>query len=234
MIGIFFACVQIEAESQKVLVEPKPSHEEITSCLPTLAGLPPEFRDDERSKSSQLIVVYKRQKLLGRYQDGRLVEGSCWDIALGSNPYEAKIRMDNASTPEGWYDVAYKRTADPLDVYANTVFYKALHVSYPNATDVYYAKRAGIVSEMQAEELLRSIESGQLPSQSSPMGGAILIHGWEDGLSNTLGCVGMRERDMDVLFDAVPSSGTTILILPWHRIIRQDATYKVDTIPKAG
>ncbi len=234
MIGFFLACALGEMEPEMVFALVPALHEEITSCLPTLAGLPPEFRDDERSKSSELIVVYKRQKLLGLYRDGRLVEGMCWDIALGSKPYEAKIRMDNASTPEGWYHVAYKRTADPLDAYPNTTFYKALHISYPNATDVYYAKRAGVVSDRQAEDLLRSIQIGQLPSQSSPMGGAILIHGWEDGLSDTLGCVGLRERDIDILFDAIPQSDTTILILPWHRIIRQDATYGVDTIPPVG
>jgi hypothetical protein len=205
-------------------------HEELEGCLATLAGLPPEFESDRRANEGQLIVVFKRQKSLGLYRDGSLVEGACWDIALGSWPYEAKVRRDNASTPEGWYTVSYKRTSNPLDTYPDTAFYKALHVSYPNAQDIVWAKRLGVINDVQAEELLDAIKAGRLPSQSSPMGGAILIHGWMDELPETLGCVGMREPEIDLLFPQV-EAGTPILFLPWHRIIRQDRTFGVDPVP---
>lgn len=207
---------------------------EVTDCLGDLAELPPEYQQDAAIPAT-LVVVYKRQQKIGLYKHGKLAslngQTACYSMALGSWPYEGKLRMDNQSTPEGWYNVARKRTENPYDLWPSTSFYKALHISYPAKKDVEEAYAQGVIDASVAANLLASIKKGELPNQSTPMGGQILVHGWDDSLPGTFGCVGMRNADIDLLFDAV-KEGDQILILPWKRILYQDATYGIDKPPK--
>lgn len=62
------------------------------------------------------------------------------------------------------------------------------------------------------------------------MSSDILIHAWPDAESHTLGCVGLVDAQIDVLFDAV-DEGTPVLILPWTRILYDDGDYGVAVVP---
>jgi len=59
-----------------------------------------------------------------------------YKVALGGNPKGAKDRQGDHKTPEGVYFVDAKKN--------NSQFYKALHLSYPNARDRERAKRLGV------------------------------------------------------------------------------------------
>ena len=69
-----------------------------------------------------------------------LLEGNrvlkTYKVALGGNPKGAKDRQGDHKTPEGVYFVDAKKN--------NSQFYKALHLSYPNARDRERAKRLGV------------------------------------------------------------------------------------------
>lgn len=207
---------------------------EVMGCLQSLTELPPEYRADAMS-SNRLIVVLKRQRKIALYQNGKLAnlndKPACFDISLGSWPYESKVKTDYKSTPEGWYKVARKRTEYPYDLWPSTSFYKALHVSYPERKDVESAREQIVIDDATAKSLLDQINQGKLADQNTAMGGQILIHGWDDSLPSTFGCVGMRNRDIDILFDAVDETDR-ILILPWVKILYTDGSYGIDSIPE--
>ena len=113
-------------------------------------------------------------------------------IALGRNPKGHKTREGDSRTPEGVYVLDYKK--------ADSAFYKAIHISYPNALDIAAAKTARV----------------------SP-GGQIMIHGQKNGLGWlsqlaqttdwTDGCIALRNADMDVVWNTV-KTGTPIELLP--------------------
>lgn len=115
-----------------------------------------------------------------------------FQIALGGSPIGHKLREGDEKTPEGHYVLDYKK--------ADSAFYKAIHISYPNAEDIARAKKAG----------------------ASP-GGQIMIHGqkngfgWLSGAAQqfdwTNGCVALSNADMEKVWKAV-SPGTPIELRP--------------------
>lgn len=113
-------------------------------------------------------------------------------VALGGSPVGHKHREGDQKTPEGTYVLDYKK--------ADSAFYKAIHISYPNAEDIARAKAEGV----------------------SP-GGQIMIHGQKNGMGRfsgvtqkydwTNGCIALTDADMDVVWKSV-KPGTPIEIRP--------------------
>jgi hypothetical protein len=210
---------------------PPPQHgggEAIQSCYARYSEIPETLRSGGPESPERVIVVYKRERKLGLYEDGLL--SLCVPAELGEWPYEAKVQSDGESTPEGWYTVAVKRTSDPNDAFPKSVFTEALHVSYPNAGDVDRALAKSVISPQVAAMLMGSISRGELPDQDTAMGGAIVIHDWAPGVP-TAGCVGLKGEDMHQLFGKTESADP-ILILPWQTILYEDGTTGQDVIPE--
>lgn len=113
-------------------------------------------------------------------------------VALGGSPVGHKQTEGDQKTPEGNYVLDYKKS--------DSAFYKAIHISYPNAEDAARAKKQGV----------------------SP-GGQIMIHGqknglgWLSGVSQsfdwTNGCVALSNADMEEVWKSV-KSGTRIELRP--------------------
>jgi len=80
------------------------------------------------------IVIEKSQRTMSLLNGNKVVK--TYKVALGGNPKGAKDRQGDHKTPEGVYFVDAKKT--------NSQFYKALHLSYPNARDRERAKRLGV------------------------------------------------------------------------------------------
>lgn len=72
-------------------------------------------------------------------------------VALGGNPLGHKQQEGDRRTPEGRYLLDYKK--------ADSAFYKAIHISYPNGADLAAARKRGVAP-----------------------GGQIMIHGQKNGL----------------------------------------------------
>jgi len=142
------------------------------------------------SKTADLVRVKKSEARLYLVQHG--VPFASFHVAFGPHPQGPKSRQGDGRTPEGRYLLDSRNP--------HSSYYKALHVSYPNAEDRRHAAQLGV----------------------SP-GGDIMVHGQPNGWgayaaltqrSNwTLGCIALSNEDMDVVWDSVPV-GTPIEIDP--------------------
>lgn len=141
-------------------------------------------------RRTEVIVVDKLDRRLSLFRGDR--EVARFSIELGTNGLAPKFREGDAATPEGIYRVVDKKDG------AETRFYKALLIDYPNALD------------RQRFEARKAI--GALPGDAR-IGSLIEIHG-DGGVGRdwTDGCVALTNRDMDALFREV-SEGTPVVIV---------------------
>ncbi len=113
-------------------------------------------------------------------------------IALGANPKGHKQREGDERTPEGAYILDFKN--------ADSNFFKAIHISYPNAADRARARAAKV-----------------------DPGGQIMIHGQKNGYGRfaritqrvnwTDGCIAVTNAEMEEIWRLV-EVGTPIVIRP--------------------
>jgi len=135
-----------------------------------------------------LVKVDKSENLMYLLEGNKVVKA--YHVAFGANPKGHKQQEGDEKTPEGKYTLDYKKE--------DSSFYRAMHISYPNAQDKANAKRQGV----------------------SP-GGFIMVHGqpnWLGWLSLitqkynwTNGCIALTNPEMDEFLDLV-KVGTPIQI----------------------
>jgi murein L,D-transpeptidase YafK len=136
------------------------------------------------------VVVHKSERKLLLLRGERVLR--TMDIALGLSPKGAKYREGDFRTPEGSYRLTSRN--------ANSDYYLALKVSYPNPVDEQRAAAEGV----------------------SP-GGLIMIHGQPNRPSKPLdyyqkndwtnGCIAVSNSDMVDIWLMTPDD-TPIQILP--------------------
>jgi len=132
------------------------------------------------------IVVIKSAHTLTLYAHNQSLV--TYPISLGRHPVNHKEREGDGRTPSGRYTIDYKNS--------RSCCYLALHISYPNASDIAHATAI----------------------HANP-GGAIMIHGLVHGLGWlgrlhrfydwTNGCVAVTNQEMREIWSAVPA-GTPI------------------------
>jgi len=136
------------------------------------------------------VVVIKHERKLYLLRDGEIFKWF-W-IALGRHPVGQKIEIGDGRTPEGVYWIEGRD--------ADSRFYRALWLSYPNAADRERADHLGV----------------------NP-GGGIMIHGVPRGyqptgpgermIDWTNGCIAVTNADMDEIWSRV-RDGTRVEIRP--------------------
>ncbi len=140
-------------------------------------------------KADSVLIIKSESKLYLK-KNGVVIK--IYHVAFGANPKGHKQQVGDERTPEGKYILDYKKK--------NSSFYKAIHVSYPNAKDKKRAKQKGV----------------------NP-GGQIMIHGQKNGLgwlsfitqniNWTDGCIAVSDDAMDEIWNAV-DVGTPVEIKP--------------------
>jgi len=124
------------------------------------------------------------------YQSGKVIRS--YDAEFGPNWMAHKERTGDRATPEGNYRIVSKKER------GSTIYHKAMLLDYPNAEDrVRFAakKRKGLIS------------------RNAGIGNLIEIHGnGGKGFDWTIGCIGLRDRDIDDLYRLV-GSGTRVTIV---------------------
>ena len=134
-----------------------------------------------------LVRVDKSERTLTLYAEGRPVR-TYVGIQLGDAPVGPKRFEGDERTPEGRYTIDY---GNPSSAY-----HFSLHISYPNAADVAYARARG----------------------RSP-GGLIFIHGQPNGYDGrvpgdwTDGCIALSNPQIEELWSLV-GDGAEIEIVP--------------------
>lgn len=139
---------------------------------------------------ADFVLVVKSKKRLYLKRDNKIIK--TYQVVFGANPEGHKMKEGDERTPEGIYFLDYKLK--------KSAFYKAIHISYPNATDIRRAKKMGV----------------------NP-GGSIMIHGqpndcyWPPFVTQyfnwTDGCIAVSNYDMDEIWQSV-EEGTPIRIMP--------------------
>lgn len=124
-------------------------------------------------KSDRLLHVFAGQRKIATYR-----------IGLGGAPIGHKVMEGDRRTPEGRYTLDFKKR--------DSSFFRAIHISYPNAADRARARKLGV----------------------SP-GGDVMIHGESNNAFQreairrlpyrdwTLGCIALADKDMQRLWDQV-------------------------------
>lgn len=136
------------------------------------------------------VVVYKHDRKLVLMSGGH--ELRSYRVALGGEAVGPKQWQGDHRTPEGIY------TLDARN--ANSRFYRAFHISYPNAQDRANARKLG--KSPGGDIMLHG-----LPKQYAWVGKAHTLHDWTDG------CIAVTNEEMDELWKLVPV-GTAIEIKP--------------------
>ncbi len=126
------------------------------------------------------VLVDKSDRVLSLIAGNRVI--AKFPVVLGGNPIGHKQKEGDERTPEGSYVLDYKK--------ADSAFFLAIHISYPNSGDRQGAKDRGVEP-----------------------GGAIMIHGQKNGLGWlsflsqrhdwTNGCIALTNEDMQRVWDLV-------------------------------
>jgi murein L,D-transpeptidase YafK len=144
----------------------------------------------DASVSVDRVVVYKHARKLVLLYRGQ--ELRSYKIALGSEPVGPKTRQGDHRTPEGVYVLDSRNP--------NSHYYKAFHVSYPNAKDKAVAGKLGVGPG-------GDIMVHGLPKEYAWVGKSHVLHDWTDG------CIAVTNEEMDELWNLV-RVGTPIEIKP--------------------
>jgi murein L,D-transpeptidase YafK len=157
----------------------------IAWAVPFLGVSQPPLSSDTTADS---VVVEKSMHRLILFKNGQALR--TYRVALGRGGPEPKVREGDARTPEGTYFIDRRNP--------HSCCHLALHISYPNATDVAAARARGVSA-----------------------GSDIEIHGLRRGLGWlgrfhrvvdwTHGCIAVTDGEMDEIWRAVPD-GTPVVI----------------------
>lgn len=163
----------------------------------------------ESNEEKNYIIIDKFNYSLELYNLRKLIKK--YNIELGFNPIDDKIQRGDGCTPEGKFYVSYKNP--------NSLFHKALLVSYPDTEDAIRGIKSGLINKSEYNQIFNAIKNKGLPLQDTKLGGWIEIHGSgsgkkgnEEGSNWTLGCIALSNKDIDEVYNLV-RLGTIIKII---------------------
>ncbi len=136
------------------------------------------------------VIVLKKDRTLQLLHEGKVFK--TYQVALGGAPVGPKMQQGDHKTPEGLYVLDYRN--------AHSHFYKAIHISYPNAQDRGTARRQGVSPG-------GDVFVHGLPNGYGWVGASHRLKDWTDG------CIAVTNTEIDEIWTAVPD-GTTIEIRP--------------------
>jgi len=136
------------------------------------------------------ILIEKSNRTLTLMDGEKIVK--TYKVALGGQPVGAKDRQGDHKTPEGVYSVDAKK--------ANSQFYKALHISYPNQTDREHARKLGVSPGGE-------VEIHGLGAKWGWIGAKHRLTDWTDG------CVAVTNEEIDEIYPQI-KVGTPVEIRP--------------------
>mgnify|MGYP001594323844 CR=1 FL=1 len=154
------------------------------------------------------IVINKSDYLLNLFYKEKLVKS--YNIELGFNPIDDKIKSGDGCTPEGEFYIAAKNP--------NSSFSKALLISYPNIEHAKRGLESKLITKKEYDKILNSINKKQIPPQDTELGSYIEIHGCgsgekgnDKGKNWTIGCIALSDKDIEEIFDYIPLKTKVII-----------------------
>jgi hypothetical protein len=145
---------------------------------------------ESRRTGKPALIVDKRAHMAVLFAKGKPTRW--FDVELGYNGLERKLKSGDGATPEGLYRVLRRKGR------GDTKYYKALLLDYPNADD---------------ERRFREAKArGEVASNIS-IGNLIEVHGEGGrGTNWTDGCVAVTNEDMDFLFEKLVVGSPVVIV----------------------
>ena len=148
------------------------------------------------------IVITKSARTLDVYDGAKLVKS--FRMVLGFSPELDKEVEGDGRTPEGDF---YVFTKNP-----KSRFHLSLGLSYPAPDDAERGLRAGLITGVERDAILKAAGEKAMPPQKTRLGGEIYIHGGGTANDWTDGCIALNNEEMTELFEVIPV-GTKVTIL---------------------
>jgi len=146
--------------------------------------------EESRRSGRPALVVDKRAQMAILWTKGK--PAKWFDVELGYNGLERKLKSGDGATPEGFYRVLRRKGR------GETKYYKALLLDYPNAEDKRRFREAK--------------NNGEVHSSTS-IGSLIEVHGEGGrGTNWTDGCVAVTNEEMDFLFDKLVVGSPVVIV----------------------
>lgn len=189
--------------SAKPVVPPPRAMPTIT---PSDCGFPyceVDFNRSLWSLANPILYVQKQERRLLVVDDKVLVRD--YPVALGPRPKGDKCLRGDGRTPEGDFFICVKNPSSK--------YHKGLGLNYPSPKHAEEAYRLGVISRDEYFRIVQANERKTLPPDNTCLGGDIFIHGGGLGEDWTLGCVALRNSDIDELYEAI-RVGTPVKIMP--------------------
>ena len=190
-------------ESSRPLVLPP---KVVPTVTPKDCGLPYCEVDLNRSLwtlANPILYVQKQERRLLVIDDKVLVRD--YPVALGPRPRGDKCLRGDGRTPEGDFFICVKNPSSK--------YHKGLGLNYPSPRHAEEAYRIGAISRDEYVRIIQANEKKTLPPDNTCLGGDIFIHGGGLGEDWTLGCIALRNSDIDELYEVL-SVGTPVKIMP--------------------
>ena len=149
------------------------------------------------------IKIYKSKKILQFVDNNNKV--SEFPIGIGKNELGTKKVRDDMRTPEGEYEVCVKNE--------KSQYHLSLGLNFPNKKDAEEALAEQTISKDQYESIISAHQEHGGSNWSTPIGGAIYIHGGLQDRDWSEGCVRMNDKDIGSIFEKI-NKGDKVLILP--------------------
>lgn len=166
-----------------------------------------ETIDYSDSTGSEVIIVDKLAHRCQVYIAGELLAE--YPVELGPRWMGQKLRQGDNATPEGKYFIIEKKAS------AETRYYKALEINYPNEED--------------NARFLAAQQRGRIPASAHP-GGLIEIHGdGGKGSDWTAGCVALQNNHMDEIY-SMTTVGTPVTIVGSLQGLSRNKLNKIATL----
>ena len=155
-----------------------------------------------RELTAPRIVIKKSARKLQIFDGRKLVK--TYTIVLGFSAKGDKEIEGDGRTPEGEFYVFTKNS--------ESRFHLSLGLSYPSKDDAKRGLAAGLITNEEYGEIVKTIDTGDMPPQKTKLGGEIYIHG--GGVENdwTDGCVALKDDEIREVFAMIPV-GTKVRIL---------------------
>jgi len=147
------------------------------------------------------IKIFKSKKVLEIWVNNQ--KSSSYPIGIGKNQTGTKEKEGDFKTPEGEYKVIVKNP--------KSQYHLSVGLDYPNPHDAENGLKNNIISKEEYEKIIRAHENNTRIPWSTPLGGAIYIHGALEEQDWSEGCIRMYNNDIESIYSTI-EKGTKVNI----------------------
>lgn len=159
---------------------------------------------EDQAASDVSIYVSMMDHTLTLRENGAVI--GVYDAEVGrQSAVDDKVMEGDQRTPIGEFYVCLRND--------QSLYYRALGVSYPNIEDAERGYETGLISAEERDAIIQANNEKKQPLWNTALGGYIEIHGDRTPGTGTAGCIAVDNSVMDILWEKCPL-GVPITIGP--------------------